>query len=99
MPSRAKEHSRVVPNRSRRINIRASEQEEELIRRGAERRKQTVTEFVLASACAEAEETLADQQLFLLSEERWKAFVAALDRPPRSRPRLQRLLAEPSVLE
>ena len=99
MPSRAKKQSRVIPNRSRRINIRASAQEEELIRKGAERRKQTVTDFIVASACAEAEETLADQRVFLLSEERWAAFISALDRPPRPRPGLQRLLTEPSILE
>ncbi len=99
MPRRAQKHSRIAPSRSRRINIRVSAEEEELILRGAERRKQTVTEFIVESACAEAEETLADERQFVLSERRWAAFMAALDRPPRPRPRLQRLLAERSILE
>ncbi|MBI3547560.1 MAG: DUF1778 domain-containing protein [Elusimicrobia bacterium] len=34
-----------------------------------------------------------------LSPVRWKAFVSALDRPIRLKPRLRRLLTEPSVLE
>jgi uncharacterized protein (DUF1778 family) len=99
MSDKVQKRSRAIPNRSKRINIRASVQQEELILKGAEQRKETLTEFIVEGACAEAEETLADQQVFLLSEERWAAFVAALYRPPRPRPRLQRLFAEPSILE
>ncbi len=50
-------------------------------------------------ACCEAEEALASQRRFSLNAEQWDAFVAALDRPVRSMPRLQRLFAEASVLE
>ncbi len=40
-----------------------------------------------------------DQRRFLLSAGQWKAFVAALDRPPQPNPRLRRLLSEPSILD
>ncbi|HEX4158553.1 MAG TPA: DUF1778 domain-containing protein [Rhizomicrobium sp.] len=59
----------------------------------------SVSEFVLESALARAEETLADRRKFLLDEKQWKAFLAALDAPPTPMPRLKRLLSEPSVFE
>jgi hypothetical protein len=41
----------------------------------------------------------ADRQVFRLDAKRWHAFVAALDAPPKARPRLARLLNEPSILD
>jgi uncharacterized protein (DUF1778 family) len=58
-----------------------------------------VTAFVLDSALASAAETLADRQSFQLDQERWEAFVNALDAPPRAHPRLERLLREASLVE
>jgi len=69
------------------------------MRRGALERGESLTDFVIKSACAEAEQALADQRRFVLNAEQWDAFVAALDRPIQSKPRLQRLFREPSVLE
>ncbi len=46
-----------------------------------------------------AEETPADRTRFVLHVERWEAFLAALDAPPRDLPRLERLFREPSVFE
>jgi predicted DNA-binding antitoxin AbrB/MazE fold protein len=40
-----------------------------------------------------------DQTNFVLSAERWEAFCALLDRPPRQIPALQKLLTQPSVLD
>jgi len=40
-----------------------------------------------------------DQGHFVLSPERWEAFCALLDRPPRQVPALQKLLTQPSVLD
>jgi uncharacterized protein (DUF1778 family) len=85
--------------RSRRLNIRTSAQQEELMRQGARERGESLTDFIIRSACAEAEQALADQRRFSLSADQWNAFVAALDRPAQPKPRLRRLFAEPSVLE
>ena len=84
--------------RSRRLNLRASAQQE-LMRQGAQERGESLTDFIIRSACAEAEQTLADQRRFSLNADQWIAFVAALDRPPQPKPRLRLLFAEPSVLE
>ena len=85
--------------RSRRLNLRASAQQEELMRRGAQEQGESLTDFIIRSACAEAEVTLANQRRFTLDADQWNAFVAALDRPAQPRPRLRRLFAEPSILE
>jgi uncharacterized protein (DUF1778 family) len=42
---------------------------------------------------------LTNRRLFVLDDEQWQAFQAALDSPPQEKPRLARLLMEPSVFE
>jgi uncharacterized protein (DUF1778 family) len=41
----------------------------------------------------------ADQTEFVLSNEQWQAFTAALDQPARHLPKLEKLLRKPSILE
>jgi uncharacterized protein (DUF1778 family) len=85
--------------KSQRINARISDTEEALLRRGAQRKGQTLTEFVVQSACAVAELELAEQKEFTLPPAQWQAFLAALDKPTEPSPTLHRLLTEPSVIE
>jgi uncharacterized protein (DUF1778 family) len=63
----------------------------------AERRN--VSEFVLESALARAEETLADRPHFGLDAQQWAVFLEALDAPPRKLPRVRQLFQEPSPFE
>jgi hypothetical protein len=44
-----------------------------------------------------ADEALADRRTFVLSGEKWDAFVAALDAPPADNPALKKLLARPDI--
>jgi uncharacterized protein (DUF1778 family) len=69
------------------------------LQEAAAARNKTMTEFVLDAAMTEAAEVLADRRLFLLDDEQWEAFLAALDAPTKPRPRLESLMREPSVLE
>jgi uncharacterized protein (DUF1778 family) len=89
------------PTRSRRINLRASQRQEMLIRAGAKVRGVNVTDFILESACKSAQHVIADQTTFALSPRQWKLFTKALDRPPlaKPKPRLKKLLSEKTVLE
>lgn len=82
-----------------RLNFRVTEPQKTLIRAGAEAKGVATSEFVMNSACKEAEQVLADRQQFTISPERYKAFVQALDQPAQDKPRLRQLLSEPSVLE
>ena len=59
----------------------------------------SVSEFVLESALARAEETLADRRSFTLDDEQSGAFIAALDAPPQELPRLKQLFQEKSIFE
>ncbi len=93
MPKSTKE------TRSERIDVRTSASVKHLLQQAAQSANKTVSEFMLDSALTAASETLADRRLFLLDDDRWKAFLAALDAPPQSRPRLERLLREPSAFE
>lgn len=85
--------------RERRINIRATADQESLIRKAAQHRGQNLTDFILHTACDEAIAELAVTRQYMLSPERWKLFLEALDKPPVVKPQLQKLFSEPSVLE
>ncbi len=85
--------------RRQRINFRASDSEERLIRLGAEKRGQKVTRFIVESACSAAEIALADQKHFELPAAQFARFTQALDRPAKFNPALQRLFSEKSILE
>jgi uncharacterized protein (DUF1778 family) len=80
--------------RTDRINLRANAQQATLIRRAADARGKSVTEFVLDSATVRAEQVLADRRWFELDDAAWHAFEAALDRPVVFKPRLSESLNE-----
>ncbi len=56
-----------------------------------------VTDFILRSACEKAEQTLGETTRIVVDETQWKAFMTALDRPVKDKPRLRRLFQEPHV--
>ena len=85
--------ARAKTARTRRINLRTTDRQERLIRTGAETRGVSVTQFILDSACLQAESVLADQREFVLTPKQWESFVAALDRPARIKPELVRLFS------
>jgi uncharacterized protein (DUF1778 family) len=61
--------------------------------------RRSVSEFVLDSALARAEEALALWWRFGLDAKKWKAFLHALDAAPRDLPRVKKLFSRPSVFE
>lgn len=85
--------------RSEKLDLRLTPEAKRTLQRAALAAERSVSDFVLESALASAAETLADRRVFPLDEKDWQAVVAALDAPPRPRPRLARLLQEPSVFE
>ncbi len=74
------------------INMKAEPKVRSLIDRAAKIAHRNRTEFVLEAAIQRAEEVILDQRLITVDEERFERFVAALDAPPASNPRLQRLM-------
>lgn len=74
------------------INLRVSRRQKALIDRAAQALGRNRSDFMLESACREAEAVLLDQRYFALPEGDFKRFAAILDKPPASNPRLARLL-------
>ena len=93
-------HSTTERNqRDARLNLRASAQQQQLIRSAAASLDKSVTDFVLDSATTNAERVLADRRWFVLSEEAWTEFQALLDAPVAHTPKLAALLSEPTVFD
>ena len=85
--------------RTEKLDLRLTAAAKRVLQNAAEATHKTLSDFVLESALSRADTVLSERQTFRLETERWKAFLAALDAPPKSRPRLARLLNEPSVLD
>jgi uncharacterized protein (DUF1778 family) len=85
--------------RSEKLDLRLSPAAKSKLQAAANAENKSVSEFVLDSAMARAEERLPDRHTFRLNAEKWAAFMKALNAPPREHPRLRRLLTEPSVFD
>src|SRR5438309_15943 len=85
--------------KSKRINLKASADQENLLRRAAERKGQTVAEFIIETACEAAKREFTAPSQILLSSEKWKTFAEAIDRPARVHARLHELFATQSIIE
>jgi len=86
-------------NRTEKLDLRLTPEAKSVLYAAAHAAQRTVSEFVLESALERADETLAERRHFGLNAESWTAFMEALDAPPRSNPRLRRLLREPSIFD
>lgn len=85
--------------RSEKLDLRLTRNAKRTLQAAAAASHRSVSEFVLESALARADEALADRRSFGRNAAQWKAFLAALDAPPRSLPRLERLLKEPGFFD
>jgi uncharacterized protein (DUF1778 family) len=85
--------------RTARLDLRLTHQAKRTLQAATATSRRSVSEFVLESALARADEALADGRTFSLNRAQWKAFLAALDAPPRSSPCLERLLKEPGFFD
>lgn len=86
-------------NRATRFSIRATAKQKELISRAALRSNKTISQFVLENIIEAAEALELENTNFVVSEKKYKAFLAALDESPKSIPALRKLFSEPSVLD
>lgn len=89
----------TTETRNEKLDLRLTSSAKRTLQSAAVAARRSVSEFVLESALARAEETLPDRQRFGLTLEQWEAFEAALEAPPHPAPRLTKLLNEPSVFE
>ena len=82
--------------RSARLGLRATPEQEAVLRRAADVANKSLTEFILDSACLAAEQTLLDQRLFMVPGTRYQALLDLLDRPEQDNPGLRDLFSRPA---
>src|SRR5207249_5611821 len=81
----SEEKSMPTVTRTEKLDLRLTPSAKRVLQSAATAAQRSVSEFVLESALARAEETLPDRQRFGLDAERWAAFRSALDAPAGSR--------------
>jgi uncharacterized protein (DUF1778 family) len=86
-------------SRSERVDLRMTPSAKQTLQRAAAVTNKTLTEFLLDSGLHAAHDTLADRRAFVLDDQRWNEFMAALDAPPADNPRLRALLARKPAWE
>lgn len=89
----------IRPARSQKLDLRLTPDAKSALQAAAVATNRSVSEFVLESALARADEALADRRSFGLNAAQWKILVTALDATPRPLPRLKRLLKEPGFFD
>ena len=83
----------TTATRSARLGLRATPQQETVLRRAAEVSNKSMTDFILDSACRAAEQTLLDQRLFLVTSSQSQTLLSLLDRPEQDNPGLKDLFS------
>jgi uncharacterized protein (DUF1778 family) len=83
----------TIATRTARLGLRATPQQEAVLRRAAELSHKSMTDFILDSAYRAAEQTLIDQRLFLVTGSQSKALLDLLDRPAKDNPGLKDLFS------
>ncbi|MFA7243394.1 MAG: DUF1778 domain-containing protein [Sulfuricellaceae bacterium] len=82
--------------RSARLGLRATPEQETVLRRAADVAHKSLTDFILDSACHAAEQTLLDQRLFMVSGSQYQDLLNLLERPPEDNAGLQELFSQPA---
>lgn len=85
--------------RNERLGLRPSKSAKVMLQQAATLHHESLGEFVVESSLNAARETLADRSEFMLSDEQWSDFLAALDAPTSPKPKLEGLLNNKSVFE
>jgi uncharacterized protein (DUF1778 family) len=83
--------------RSARLGLRATPEQETVLRRAAAVAHKSLTDFILDAAYQAAEQTLLDQRLFMVSGSQDQAFLEMLDRPGSDNPGLADLFSRRPV--
>jgi len=82
--------------KSQRIEVRATERQEAVLRQAAVATDRTMTDFILASAVEHAERILAERRWFTGTPERYDKFLDLLDEPLESTDKFEKLWSRPS---
>lgn len=84
--------------KTQRLNLRASSEQEQIIRAAARASDTTLSDFVMTSALTEAERILADRRNFIATAQQFQEFLDALETPVDTA-RLRTFLHQPSAFD
>jgi uncharacterized protein (DUF1778 family) len=87
------------PLKETKVQLRLRAAQKEVIAQAAQVKQTTLTSFMVEHALSAAQQVLADQVHFEISPQRWEAFCAALDMPPKEIPALHKLLTEKTAFD
>ncbi len=90
--SASTEESSINQTRDVTINIRAKQNQRDLIDRAAEVQNKSRSEFMLESAYQKAQDVILERSLFGLDEVKFQQFIELLDTPPKPNEKLHALL-------
>ena len=82
--------------KSQRIEVRATERQEAVLRQAAVATDRTMTDFILASAVEQAERILAERRWFTGTPEQYDEFLRLLDEPLEGADKFEKLWSRPS---
>jgi uncharacterized protein (DUF1778 family) len=78
----------ATQTKSKRLDVRVTPEDDFVIRAAAEKRSQSVSEFLIESALVRAEIEMANRTNVVLNKSSWDSFVADLDGSPSVNDRL-----------
>jgi uncharacterized protein (DUF1778 family) len=81
-----------ITNKTDRIDLRVSPTQKALIASAAMASQKDVSQFIIESVIRQAEETLLDQRLFILSDEDFKELEKELEQPAVENPTFTKYL-------
>ena len=79
--------------RSARLGLRATPEQEAVLRRAADVAHKSLTDFILDSVCQAAEQTLLEQRLFMVSGSQYQALMDLLEQPEQANEGLRDLFS------
>jgi len=89
----------TAQKRTEKLDFRITQAAKIKLQAAAAAVQQPVSEFVLESALAKAEETLASRTTFGLDDAAWRAFQKVLNAPARELPRMKALISKQGFFE
>lgn len=86
--------SSIVEAKDERLQVRLNAEAKTVLQRAAGYRHKTVSQFVLATALAEAEKIIRENETASLSTADWQVFYDALSNPPAPNAALRKAFAK-----
>ena len=86
--------SSIVETKDERLQVRLNAEAKTVLQRAANYSHKTVSQFVLATALAEAEKVIRENEAVALPAADWKVFYDALSNPPAPNAALRKAFAK-----